>query len=48
MTEKARTSVNKSKYSRPTLLVYGDITDLTATGTITNGENNGSMMANMG
>ncbi|MES2902595.1 MAG: hypothetical protein V4696_00265 [Pseudomonadota bacterium] len=48
MTRKALTSVDKSKYSRPTLLVYGAIAELTATGTITTNENSGSMMANMG
>lgn len=47
MTQPARTSVKKTTYSRPTLSVYGGITELTASGSITTGENPGSMVANM-
>lgn len=47
MSQSARTLVKKAKYSRPTLSVYGGITELTASGTITSGENKGSMAANM-
>lgn len=46
MSKSNQTSVKKVKYSRPTLLVYGGITELTASGTITTGENKGSMVAN--
>ena len=47
MSQSARTSVKKTKYSRPTLSVYGGVTELTASGTITTGENSGSKIANM-
>lgn len=47
MTQPVKKSVKKAKYSRPTLSVYGGVTELTATGTITTGENPGSMVANM-
>ena len=47
MSQPVRNSVKKSTYSRPTLSVYGGVRDLTATGTITTGENPGSMVANM-
>jgi hypothetical protein len=47
MPRSARTLQRKATYSRPTLTVYGGLTKLTATGTITTGENAGSMVANM-
>lgn len=47
MSRSARPSPAKLAYSRPTVTVYGGLTKLTATGTITTGENAGSMVANM-
>ena len=47
MSNSARTFLKKAKYSRPTLTVYGGVMELTASGTITTGENPGGMMANM-
>jgi len=43
MSHTARTTVKKAAYSRPTLSVYGGITELTATGTIVGNENAGAM-----
>lgn len=47
MSQAVRIPTKNQKYSRPTLSVYGGVTELTATGTITTGENPGSMAANM-
>jgi hypothetical protein len=47
MTQDVRTPGDKPEYAPPTLSVYGGVAQLTATGTVTSGENSGSMAANM-
>lgn len=45
MSDRARNLMGKA-YSPPTLVIYGGLAKLTASGTITTGENMGAMMNN--